>query len=569
MNAPSKTDSSPEPESAAESDFPSGARSVFLIGLLGSVLLWLSFAPVQCWPLAWFAITPWCWLVETQRLRGRRPYFWIWLAGFLYWLATLYFLPIPHWLLWGGWLVFSLYLSLFLPLFVGLSRVLSHKFRVPTVVAIPVIWTGIEFLRSNYIVAFGCILLGHTQFKFPVLIQTADLFGAYTVSFLIAMFAACITKVWAERKLNSRAVGAIGLAIVVMGGMVGYGYWKLAADRAVPGSPVVKIALIQGSIDTIFPTAEEVEEYTNREAEQYRKLTWEARQAMPDLDLVIWPESSFVSQHLIRDPNEQEESKELRANWRNYRGAFRYLWAVSQGLVEFDGEFPPERWEPVEMIVGCGASNPVTGERYNTAALVDTQGEVSAMYHKQELVLFGEYVPLARMFPALQSITPIGAGLDRGDGPKIFEVGGLKIAPNICFESTLPHLIRRHVNEPAEQGNEPDVLLNITNDGWFYGTACLDHHLACNVFRAVENRKPMLVCANTGFSAIVDSAGQPRGMGPRREIGILYHNAVKEESQFSLYRMMGDWIPFSFGMITVVMFFVGWYDRRRVAAKTN
>ena len=58
-------------------------------------------------------------------------------------------------------------------------------------------------------------------------------------------------------------------------------------------------------------------------------------------------------------------------------------------------------------------------------------------------------------------------------------------------------------------------------------------------------------------------------MGPRREIGILYHNAVKEKSQFSLYRMMGDWIPFSFGMITVVMFFVGWYDRRRVAAKTN
>ena len=556
-------DLSAKSEDSQGSPSTSAFRTVFPIGLLGAFLLWLSFAPVQWWPLAWFAITPWCWLVETKRLEGRRPYFWIWLAGFMYWLATLYFLPIPHWLLWGGWLVFSLYLSLFLPLFVGLSRVLSHKFRVPTVIAVPVIWTGIEFLRSNYIVEFSCILLGHTQFKFPVLIQTADLFGAYTVSFLIAMFAACITKIWAERKLNAQTIGAIGLAALVMGGTVGYGYWKLSVDRTVADSPVVKVALIQGSIDTIFPTAEEAAEYTRREAEQYRKWTWEARKAKPDLDLIVWPESSFVSRHLIQDPNENEETEEQLESWRNYRDSFRYLWAVSQGLIGTPEAVPPERWEPVEMIVGCGASNPVTGENFNTAAFLDKQGEVSAMYHKEELILFGEYVPLARKFPALQSMTPIGAGLDRGNGPKIFEVGGLKVAPNICFESTLPHLIRRHVNEPAEQGNEPDILLNITNDGWFYGTSCLDHHLACNVFRAVENRKPMLVCANTGFSAIVDSAGQLNDVGPRRKLGILYHDAVKEKSQFSPYRVIGDWIPWSFAMVTVVTFFVGWYDRRK------
>lgn len=167
MNKPSIETQSASPPSSDSAPVTGSGFRVFLVSSLGALLLWLSFAPVSCWPLAWFAITPWCWLVGTDRLQGRRPYLWIWLAGLAYWLATLYFLPIPHWLLWGGWVVFSLYLSLFLPLFIGLSRVLNRKFRVPTVVAIPLVWTGIEFLRSNYIVAFGCILLGHTQFEFP------------------------------------------------------------------------------------------------------------------------------------------------------------------------------------------------------------------------------------------------------------------------------------------------------------------------------------------------------------------------------------------------------------------
>lgn len=564
MNKPSIETQSASPPSSDSAPVTGSGFRVFLVSSLGALLLWLSFAPLACWPLAWFAITPWCWLVGTDRLQGRRPYLWIWLAGLAYWLATLYFLPIPHWLLWGGWVVFSLYLSLFLPLFIGLSRVLNRKFRVPTVVAIPLVWTGIEFLRSNYIVAFGCILLGHTQFEFPVLIQTADLFGAYTVSFLIAMFSACVAQVWSQRAINAQTVSSIVLAVVVLGGTVGYGLWKLGVERADPDSPVVKLALIQGSIDTIFPSAEEAAEYAYREAEQYRELTWAARAKVPDLDLIIWPESSFVEHLVISDTKESLQPSEQQETWRNYRASFRHLWAVSQGLLPIEDAVPPGRWEPIEMIIGCGSSNPVTQERFNSAAFLDAQGQVADLYHKQELVLFGEYVPLARMFPALQSMTPIGAGLDRGDGPNVFEVGGLKLAPNICFESTVPHLIRRHVNEPGARGEEPDILLNITNDGWFYGTACLDHHLACNVFRAVETRKPMLVCANTGFSAIVDSAGQLKGIGPRRQVGTLFHNAVREKDQFSLYRFMGDWIPWSFGMLTVVLFFIGWFDRRRL-----
>ena len=83
-----------------------------------------------------------------------------------------------------------------------------------------------------------------------------------------------------------------------------------------------------------------------------------------------------------------------------------------------------------------------------------------------------------------------------------------RIAPNICYETVLSHVIRGQVNALTAEGREPDVLINLTNDGWFWGSSELDMHLACGVFRAVECRKPLLIAANTGFSAWIDGDGR-------------------------------------------------------------
>ena len=95
-----------------------------------------------------------------------------------------------------------------------------------------------------------------------------------------------------------------------------------------------------------------------------------------------------------------------------------------------------------------------------------------------------------------------------------FDIGGVRMAPNICYESVLSHVIRRQVNALAAEGREPDMLVNLTNDGWFWGSSELDMHLACGVFRAVECRKPLLIAANTGFSAWIDGDGRIRRKAP-------------------------------------------------------
>jgi apolipoprotein N-acyltransferase len=85
----------------------------------------------------------------------------------------------------------------------------------------------------------------------------------------------------------------------------------------------------------------------------------------------------------------------------------------------------------------------------------------------------------------------------------------------------------------------PDVLVNVTNDGWFWGTNILDLQLACAVCRAIENRLPVLIAANTGISAVIDSDGRILDRGPRRGESILYAE-VQSDDRHSYYRRIGD-----------------------------
>ena len=161
-------------------------------------------------------------------------------------------------------------------------------------------------------------------------------------------------------------------------------------------------------------------------------------------------------------------------------------------------------------------------ERYNTALFTDRDGHVLGRYDKCHPVMFGEYVPFAERVSLALSTHAVGRRNRRRHRPAIGQDRQrCATPPNICYENTLPHLIRSQVVELRAEHAEPDVLVNLTNDGWFWGSSELDMHLACAVFRAVECRKPLLIAANTGFSAWIDSNGRIRAQGPRRATDVL------------------------------------------------
>ncbi len=556
-----------------EKNLPPRNSLVFVFAIVSMALLWLAFPPIGIWPLAWFAALPIIYLTLLDRLPGRRPYLQLQLAGLCYWLGTFYFIPIPHPALWAGWFVVSFYLSFYTPLTIGLSRVMIHRYRISPAIAVPMVWTGIEWFRCVLFSGMGMVCLSHSQYQQAVLIQIADLFGAYTLTFAIVMFTTCVAMiVWrirsSEKHLIWRpSIVATGLVIFVFG----YGVVRLG-ETPDSGDGTATIALIQGSIDTTFPkTEKEAMAIEERRVEQYRELTISAREKWNDLDLVIWPESSFKVYE--KDPNTDitysifDVPPETRVDQLR-PGTLRYIAGAIAKHWENCTGYPDQFDSPVKLLAGSTSYDPVDSRLYNATLLIGTDGMVAGRYFKQHLVMFGEYVPLADIIVPLSKAIPffgklaeIGRGLTQGTEFIVIDLNGVKLAPSICFETTVPHYVRGQVNDLAARDIEPDVLVNITNDGWFYGTSCLDFHLACNVFRAVEMRKPNLVCANTGLSGEIDAYGRILQQGPRRDMTVIKAVVSRHQSK-SFYRIVGDLLPISFISIAFLLGILTIFGRR-------
>jgi apolipoprotein N-acyltransferase len=193
------------------------------------------------------------------------------------------------------------------------------------------------------------------------------------------------------------------------------------------------------------------------------------------------------------------------------------------------------------------------------------------------LVVFGEYVPLADSIPWLAHLTPYGAGfgLAHGKAPAAFEYKGFRFAPIICFEDTVPQLVRRIVNGTTKETNDGakrvDFLVNLTNDGWFHGSSELDQHLITAAFRCVEFRTPMVRAVNTGISAFIDGDGVIRKRASRdnkegsgKQIEAVVVDTVPLDSRRSLYLAGGDWFAGSCLACCGIVLVLGPIVRRRM-----
>ena len=295
----------------------------------------------------------------------------------------------------------------------------------------------------------------------------------------------------------------------------------------------IRVALIQGSIDAEFKADPEKALLTQQ---HYEDLSRRAVERWGDLDLIVWPET------MVRLPLlDGDTSKACPPAW----------WKES--LEEFREELPQAIADSQAHLAGIarltetpillGVETVYYGSEgakfFNSAVLVSPDGAFSERYDKMHRVLFGEYVPLANWFPAIQGWTPLPISLTPGRRAVAIDVGGVRLGPSICFETVLPHVIRRQVVWLRAEGREPDVLVNLTNDGWFRGSSELDMHLVCGVFRAVECRKSMLIAANTGFSAWIDADGRIVERGPRRDTGLILAT-VGPDSRGSVYLDHGD-----------------------------
>lgn len=504
-------------------------RSGYLVAILAGLLLAVAFPKFSLAGFAW--ICPALMLFAARGKTGMDAFRAGYAGGFAFWLASLYWLlliPVAGFPI-LGWIVLSGYVALFSGAWVWLiSRfqfpISNWSGRLRWTIVGAAAWVMLEMLRGWLFTGFPWSLLGVSQYKLVPLIQIAAVTGVYGVSFLIVWFSLAIYSA-AEmiyRNPSKRHVWQAEIVlpmIVIVLLFVGGLFYINRNSPSVTGKPL-HVLCIQPSIpQTVIWNARENE----KSFSQFLALNESA--LTNQTDLLVWPESA------VPEMNE-ENCRAISAIARKH-----HVWLILNGE---------------DMTTSKTETN-----FFNAAFFVNPQGELTRTYHKQNLVVFGEYVPLVRWLPFLKWFTPIEGGWTPGDQPVMFAGSNFIAAPLICFEDVFPSTGR------AAAANDADFLVNLTNDGWFGDSSEQWQHLANSVFRAVENGLPLIRCSNNGITGWIDGHGVVQQVfrtaaGNEYRAGSLMMEIplrpAAEKSAPTFYQRHGNWFGWSCVTIIVIAF---------------
>ncbi len=529
-----------------------------------SLLAWVSLVPfiLACSPLP---------VLDGKGSPNAKPKYLAlvaYIVSFLYWLGNLYWVA-PITIL--GWLVFCLYTAVLWPLVAFSLRYCRGK-KIPLFLAAGVLFVGAERLQGFFLGGFFWRFLAHSQYQNTTLIQSADIFGTAGLSFLIAMVNGLLTElIIAARekhifKISNLIKTAIVCAAVVAA--VIYGRWRInQSPQFITQGPLV--ASLQSNVpQSVKRTFEESDKMFDDLVQQSRAA------AQSGAELIVWPETMVQA---ILNPT------------------VLAILEPSHYYNVFDKVLSEHAKDTAYLLVGAYGGTPQIREdstiylaqRYNSAFLYKSDGRQSDKhYDKIHLVPFGEFLPFKKKIPTLYNFlmkfTPYNYdySLDAGSEYTVFEMSGregrvYKFGVMICYEDTVPEIVRRFVSDQKGQ-KKADWLINISNDGWFVrfkddrvipGTE-LPQHAAICVFRAVENRVSVLRSVNTGISCLIDSLGRihndyiaasqdfPAKVMRREGIAGWFADKMPIDTRATFFSKYGQWLDFCCAACFVLLIIV-------------
>ncbi|MEP6777065.1 MAG: apolipoprotein N-acyltransferase [Chthoniobacterales bacterium] len=516
------------------------------------------FAPFNHAWFCWIALTPLLAAIwfsgENTRRRGLRDFFLGYVAGLpffwivFFWLRTV---TVP------GWFLVAPYMALYFAFwswFCGVLRPSLRKERLAEpgtrwteappnesplsrspwlrstnnlrlAFLLAAIWVTQETLRSVVFSGWGWNTLGSALHAHWPLIQIVEFTGVAGLSFLVAfsnvIILSSIRRFILETRVRPvRAHFDLTLTMAAIVGVIGYGVHALQIQRS---TKPLRVALVQANI----PREEKFSrEYAHKIFDQFARLSGPSVQTNPPVDLLVWPESSMPGPVL-----EDEES---------YRFVMDFSASAKTDLL-------------------LGTIEVDEKEAYNAALLVSDGGKTTQLYKKVHLVPFGEYVPGRHFIPFISEVVGNQVPSDFAFGKEhtVFQMTkqGARVAPLICFEDTIGELTRQFVLGGA------DLLVNVTNDGWFQRSAGSRQHLANAVFRCVETRRPMVRAANTGITCFINEFGRITQTlvdetGSQFTDGVLSGEVgISTERELTFYTRYGELFAYCCAAITILTLF--------------
>ena len=516
-------------------------------GALTAFLLDLPFplaGPLPVWRtvFAWFALAPLlAALLGLPQLPDSKPLRWSFLAGWL--TGALWFGANCYWVyntmnLYGGMdkpmavvclVAFSLYLGFWFGVFALALAVVRRatvggKLAWMVFAAIPFLWTAMEFALAR-IPQFPWDLLGYSQVDNALLMQVAPWTGVYGISFLLAgvnaLLAVALLGKRARRKgayfSVSQYCGVLGVAIG-LAGMMG------AAIHPRQLQTEATAVLVQPNLNVDTDDVWVGPEW-DRHIAQFQTL---ARKTCKDY-IPGMPETGVepVDVNCYLDPYPQ------LIVWPESPAPFHDADARFQSAMASVAQA-----DKASMIVGDIGMD-LDAERqyhiYNSATLIGLDGQFVGRYDKIHLVPFGEYVPFRRLLFFVRKITQNLPDTGIGSERKTFTISGHRYGIFICYESVFGDEVREFARNGAE------VLVNISDDGWYGDTSAPWQHLNMARMRAIENRRWILRDTNNGVTAAIDPYGTVRQSIPRHRVDALAAQ-YGYSSELTFYTVHGDWV---------------------------
>ncbi len=507
------------------------AQQLILAGFSG-VLLTASFPSIGLSWLAWIALVPLMLSLRGQSVKnGFRLGL---LTGGVHYLTLMYWLV--HTLMTFGHLPFYLsvpilflfvaYLALYPAIFAAAFSWTDTR-PVGFLSAMPAVWVALEYLRSFFLSGFPWEFLGYSQYRQITLIQAADIAGVYGISFVILSVNVAGFLLWqflSERHssgaMQKRRSAAAGIAVSVLLAlhMLGYGQWRIGSiDTRISKSPSPKIAIVQGNIDQ---TVKWDPAFQLSTTQKYIALSKSAKPSNPDL--IVWPETAAPFYFLHNAGPTEMVIKGVRETGTSFL-------IGSPSFIRQDDK---------------------QADFFNSAFLIDPNGNVAGKYDKVHLVPFGEYVPFQKWFPFIGKIVEEVGDFKSGQKGQTLAWGEFPLGIQICYEMIFPDLSGEMVR------NQAAFLINMTNDAWYGNTSAPYQHFSMAVFRAVENRRSLIRSANTGISGFIDPVGRIIASTPLFEEAVITRSlpALKTESFYTRY---GDVFALTCVAISMLLFFLG------------
>jgi apolipoprotein N-acyltransferase len=535
---------------------------LWAMAALSGVLQVLPFpiaGPTPLWRTAfcWIALLPLLWALLGNSKTGNPLTLmqgaalgylcgFLWYLGNCYWIYQTMYLygalakPIAA----GILILFCLYLGLYHALFGALIVAFRRRFgRQAALLLVPFAWIAVELARAR-ITGLPWDLLGTAQVDNPLLTRLAPFTGVYGLSFIIA----AVNALWLiririrEHRFTRLVLTIVGVAIIVIY-VVGLRFiTNPAASPTTATATLVQENLEVGAANTgPQPTTQQFLE----------SFSYLSRYPSPRFLLGIPELPDTPSVYLIRksgsaetpDPDAQTPTPTDLIVWPESPAPFE----------DMDPKFRAAmsdlaRTTHTPVIVGNTGFDPNPTSRsgytmYNRASFINPDGTFAGHYDKMHLVPFGEYVPYKDLFSFAKNLLNEVGTFEPGKQRTLFTTGGHSYGVFICYESIFGDEIRHLTQQGA------DVLVNISNDGWYGDTSAAWQHLNMVRMRAIENHRWILRATNTGVTAAINPNGRVTAAAPRHQrTSIRVHFAY--ENGLTFYAAHGDLFAYACAFIT-------------------